>query len=113
MLIPETTKKMPKPFSPTLRENDVSSELKFITELGRSLLFTVHPKKVALRVADAIREKTDAEICAVVVELQQIGLVSGIFTSENGESSQNLLDRGEFKEWVEILPPQVSYLKAE
>lgn len=104
---------MPKPFSLTQRENDVSSELKFITELGRSLLFTVHPKKVALRVAEAIREKTDAEICAVVVGLEHIGLVSGIFTSENGESSQNLLDRGKFKEWAEILPPQVSYLKAD
>lgn len=113
MLTPRTVKKVPKPFSLNPRENDVSSELKFITELGRSLLFIVHPKKVALRVAEAIREKTDAEICAVVVELEQIGLVSCIFTSENGESSQHLLDRGKFKEWAEILPPQVSYLKAD
>jgi two-component system NtrC family sensor kinase len=113
MLTPRTVKKVPKHFSLAQRENDVSSELKFITELGRSLLFTVHPKKVASRVAEAIREKTDAEICAVVVELEHIGLVSCIFTSGNGESSQHLLDKVRFKEWTEILPPQVSYLKID
>ena len=32
-----------------------TNELKFIADLGRSLLFTVHPKKVASRVAEALR----------------------------------------------------------
>ncbi|MEO8072165.1 MAG: hypothetical protein ABI686_02855 [Acidobacteriota bacterium] len=42
----------------SVRQNtNPASELKFITELGRSLLFTVHPKKVALRVAEAVRQE--------------------------------------------------------
>ncbi len=91
---------------------DSSRELKFITELGRSLLFTVHPKKAALRVAEAIQTETSGEVCAVVVELRHIGLVSSAFTSENGEAKSNFLHKDKFKNRLEVLPPQVSYLKA-
>ncbi len=91
-----------------LREPDASSELKFITELGRSLLVAVHPKKVASRVAEALCRETRAETCVVVVELEQIGLVSGTFVFENGDSRQEALCRKRFEKWLEILPPQVS-----
>ncbi len=60
-----------------------STELKFITELGRSLLFTVHPKKVALRVAEAIQAETGTPVCAVVAELKHIGIVSSASTRES------------------------------
>lgn len=109
MLAPKPLKKALKSFSATEREPNASSELKFITELGRSLLFTVHPKKVASRIADAVRREIGAEICAVVVELEQIGLVSGVFASEDQRARQDLLDRIRFREWIEILPPQISY----
>jgi two-component system NtrC family sensor kinase len=109
MLAPKPLKKALKSFSATEREPNASSELKFITELGRSLLFTVHPKKVASRIADAVRREIGAEICAVVVELEQIGLVSGVFASEDQRARQDLLDRIRFREWIEILPPQLSY----
>ena len=84
-----------------------SRELKFITELGRSLLFTIHPKKVVLKVAEAIQTEVGAEICAVVAELEQIGLVSCGFASEKNQN--NFLHKAKFKKWLEFLPPQVSF----
>ncbi len=88
---------------------DSSRELKFITELGRSLLFTVHPKKVALRVAEAVQKETGAEICAVFVELEHIGLISCAFVPEDAEEKSDFLQKNGFKKWLEILPPQVSF----
>ena len=93
------------------KSTDSLRELKFITELGRSLLVTVHPKKVAARVAEAIRRETAAEICAVVVGLEHIGLVSSAFTSENGETQANFLHKERFKNRLKFLPSQISYLK--
>ncbi len=96
----------------TARKNtDSPRELKFITELGRSLLFTVHPKKVALRVAEAIRREISAEICAVVVELGQIGLISSAFDFDNTQLQTNFLHKDRFNNRLKILPPQVSYIK--
>jgi two-component system, NtrC family, sensor kinase len=94
------------------RKNTNSSlELKFITELGRSLLFLVHPKKVASRVAEAIRRETAAEICAVVVELEHIGLISSAFLFDNTQARTNFLHKDRFTSRLKILPPQVSYKK--
>lgn len=108
MLSPEPIKKASKSFSSSRKETDASSELKFITELGRRLLVTVHPKKVAARVAEAVCLETSAEICAVVVELEQIGLVSSSFASFGSGEKRNVLQRERFEKWLEILPPQVS-----
>ncbi|HEY8560895.1 MAG TPA: ATP-binding protein [Pyrinomonadaceae bacterium] len=90
------------------KEPDALSELKFITDLGRSLLVTVHPKKVASRVAEAICRETRSENCVVVVELEQIGWVSGTFVSESEEAKRDILNRRRFEKWLEVLPPQVS-----
>ena len=108
MLAPKQISKASKSFSLAAKETDASSELKFITELGRSLLVTVHPKKVASRVAEAICRETRAETCVVVVELEQIGLVSGTFASSGTGEKQNVLHKKRFEKWLEILPPQVS-----
>ncbi len=95
-------------FNSNGKNTDSSRELKFITELGRSLLFAVHPKKVALRVAEAIRAETNAAICAVVVELGQIGLISSAFV-ENSESAEtDFLEKIRFKKWLNFMPPQIS-----
>jgi len=90
-----------------------SRELKFITELGRSLLFTVHPKKVALRVAQSLQKETGAAVCAFVVELKQIGLISCAFMPESTEAESNFLEKSNFREWLEILPPQVSSCESD
>ncbi len=88
---------------------EANSELKFITELGKSLLFTVHPKKVALRVAEAVRQAAAADICAVVVELEQIGLVSCGFSAAEGELEQDFLNKVRLKQWLNFLPAQISF----
>jgi len=110
MLSPKPINKASKTFPLPAKETDASSELKFITELGRSLHVTVHPKKVAARVAEAICRETRAALCVVVVELEQIGLVSGSFASAGArdENRQDFLHRRQFEKWLEILPPQVS-----
>lgn len=96
-----------KVFSPPIGKQEASSELKFITELGRSLLFLVHPKKVASKVAGAIQREVGASICAFIVELEHAGLVSCAFNSTGKELSKPMQKR-RFKKWLSLLPPQVS-----
>ncbi len=109
MLSPKQTKSQLEIYSPLNKNTETAGELKFITELGRSLLFTVHPKKVALRVAEAVGNVTDADICAVVVELEQIGLVNCAFSAEVDEFRQDFLNKRRFKQWLNFLPPQISF----
>lgn len=100
--------KMPAPKQIKTGAN-CSRELRFITDLGRSLLSAVHPRKVALRVAEAIRQETKAEICAVVAGHEQIGWLSCAFDSTN-EEAQEFLEKNRFEKHLKILPPQISYL---
>ncbi len=91
------------------------NELKFISELGRSLLFTVHPKKVASRVADAILHGVDARQCVFVAELDSIGLIT-CEMGRDGEIEDGCLRRDKFEKWLAFMPPQIGYsekLKSE
>jgi two-component system, NtrC family, sensor kinase len=88
--------------------DDNSNDLKFISELGRSLLFTVHPKKVAARVAEAIYQAIDAHVCVFVAELESIGLISCAFNAD-GEAEGSLLRRDKFEKWLSFMPPQIGY----
>ncbi len=97
MLAPKRTKSRTGVNLSVRQNTNPASELKFITELGRSLLFTVHPKKVALRVAKAIRQEIGAEICAVIVELEHFGLVSCADTSNTNKISENSLNKIKMK----------------
>ena len=110
MLAPKRTKSRAGVNLSVRQNTNSAGELRFITELGRSLLFTVHPKKVALRVAEAVRQEIGAEICAVIVELEHFGLVSCADTSNKNETSQNFLNKSKFKQWLNFLPPQISFL---
>ncbi len=100
-------KKASKSLSVVKAESDDARHLKFITELGRRLLFSVHPKKVASRVAEALGAETGARLCAVVVELEHIGWVSGIYGARENDR-QNFLQKRKFEKWLELLPPQIS-----
>jgi hypothetical protein len=91
---------------------DASAELRFISDLGRSLLFTVHPKKVASRVSSALQQAMDAEVCAVVAELENIGVLSCAF-DRKGELDTNFFDRSRFEKWLELLPPQIGHGQEE
>lgn len=90
---------------------DNSNDLKFISELGRSLLVTVHPKRVASRVAEAVCNGVDARVAVFVAELADIGLVSCAFTAV-GEVEENFLRRERFERWRSLLPPQIGYTEA-
>lgn len=87
---------------------DTANELKFISELGRSLLFTVHPKKSASRVAGALQQRVDAAVCVFVAELENIGLISCAFV-RSGEVDSSILDRAKFEKWLKFMPPQVGH----
>jgi two-component system, NtrC family, sensor kinase len=108
MLVPNQIKREQEAFAYGKKNSNSSHELKFITELGRSLLFTVHPKKTVSRVAEAIRMQTGAETSAVIAELEHIGLVSCCFASSG--QREDFLHKDKFKKWLEFLPPQISFL---
>jgi PAS domain S-box-containing protein len=99
--------KITKVVSPQTVKNESSSELRFITELGRDLLALVHPKKVANCVAEAIQREVGAEACAFVFELESLGLVCSAFDSD-GREAANLVQKRRFKKWLSVLPAQVS-----
>ena len=84
------------------------NELKFISELGRSLLFTVHPKKVASRVAEAILLGVDARLCVFVAELDSVGLIT-CEMGRDGEIEDGFLRRDKFEKWLAFMPPQIGY----
>ncbi|MFN0279214.1 MAG: two-component system sensor histidine kinase NtrB [Pyrinomonadaceae bacterium] len=108
MLTSSPPKKDARPISTIGQTADNSSDLKFISELGRSLLVTVHPKKVAERVAEAVQNVLGAEVCAFVAELENIGLISCAFNS-GGEITSDFLDRTRFEKWLSFMPPQIAY----
>src|SRR5688572_5112763 len=108
MSVPTAVKKQAKLSSLSGDATDASAELRFISDLGRSLLFTVHPKKVASRVANALRSAMNAEACALVAELENIGVLSCAF-DRRGELDSNFLDRSRFEKWLELLPPQIGH----
>ena len=94
------------------RRSDASSgvpdELRFISDLGRSLLFTVHPKKVASRVSHALQDGLDAEVCAFVAELENIGVVSCAF-DRKGELMTDFFEKAKFEKWLKFMPAQIGH----
>ncbi|MFN6964416.1 MAG: two-component system sensor histidine kinase NtrB [Pyrinomonadaceae bacterium] len=98
-----------KQFTCTETRQRGTTDLRFISELGRSLLFTVHPRKVALRVAEALRTGVGAAICAFVAEPDNIGLVSCAFDARGEIRDADFLQRSRFEEWLQLLPPQIGY----
>ena len=108
MLTSSPPKKDARPIPATPHSDDNLNALKFISELGRSLLFTVHPKKVASRVAEAVRAAVDSNTCAFIAELENIGLISCAFNT-SGEIDSGFLRKERFDKWLAFMPPHVSY----
>ncbi|HMQ03588.1 MAG TPA: ATP-binding protein [Pyrinomonadaceae bacterium] len=108
MTVPSAAEKQGRPI-PFLDENaGQSPELRFISDLGRSLLFTVHPKKVATRVAGALQRTLGADACAFMAELENIGIVSCAF-DRKGEIDPRSFPKSNFEKWLGLLPPQIGY----
>ncbi|QYO66013.1 two-component system sensor histidine kinase NtrB [Leptolyngbya sp. 7M] len=112
MTLPVAAKRPLRQFPHVVQEPETTVELKFISELGRSLLFMIHPRKVALRVASAIRAGVDADQCVFVAELDNIGVVSCGF-DRKGELETHYLEKQRFEKWFELLPPQIGYCEED
>ena len=112
MLTSSPPKKDVRPISAMGHADDKLDALKFISELGRSLLITVHPKKVASRVAEAVRSAVETDVCAFVAELENIGLISCAFNAE-GELDTGFLRRERLDKWLAFMPPQIAYAEQE
>ena len=108
MTVHSAAEKQSRPFLPSVEGGEHSPELRFISDLGRSLLFTVHPKKVASRVANAIQRSVGSEVCAFLAELENIGIVSCAF-DRKGEIDPRSFPKTSFEKWLELLPPQIGY----
>jgi len=111
MLTPSPVKKDDRASSAAPPHEDLG-QLKFIAELGRSLLATVHPKKAASRVAEALQQRVDASSCVFVAELKNVGLISCAF-SASGEREDDFLRRSRFEKWLSFMPPQVGYAERD
>jgi len=112
MLTPSPPKKDVGPAIAASHISEPSQDLKFISDLGRSLLFTVHPKKVASRVADALRLGLDAEFCLFAAELKNIGLIS-CAEGREGVVAADFLRRARFEKWLNFMPPLVGYTETD
>jgi two-component system NtrC family sensor kinase len=96
---------------PTAAYERSTSDLKFISELGRSLLFAVHPKKVASRVAEVLCARLDAEVCGFAVELDRVGLIGSI-CGRKGETD-GVFNRQSLEKWLRFMPPQIGYRETD
>src|SRR5687768_6178842 len=108
MTATSASEKQSRNFLPLDDTGEQPVNLRFISDLGRSLLFTVHPKKVASRVASAIQRSVGAEVCAFVAELENIGMVTCAF-DRKGEIDPRAFPKTSFEKWLELLPPQIGY----
>ena len=112
MLISSPPKKGVRPAHSDTPTNDAANDLRFVSDLGRSLLFIVHPKKVTNRVADALLEGVGASACVFAAELQSIGLISSSATPGLKDGT-DLLMRNRFEKWLAFMPPQIGYCEEE
>jgi two-component system NtrC family sensor kinase len=96
---------------PTAAYERSTSDLKFISELGRSLLFAVHPKKVASRVAEVLCARLDAEACGFAVELDRVGLIGSI--CGRGGETDGVFNRQRLEKWLRFMPPQIGYRETD
>ncbi len=81
--------------------------LRFVSELSRSLGCITHPKKIARRVVEALSRETSAEICAIVLELDAVGLITFALDSK-GKECVNFLRKKNPPGILSILPAKIS-----
>ena len=91
---------------------EMGSDLRFITDLGRSLLPMVHPKKVANRIVDAVVHRVGGVGCVFAAEVPSIGLISSTASGTAGDV-RDLLDRRRLDKWLSFLPQQAGYVETD
>jgi two-component system NtrC family sensor kinase len=97
---------------PPKLHSDTPPNLAFIAELGRNLLFAVHPKKIADRTVESVLNEFGVETCAVAAELEHFGLVSSAF-NKKGLIESRSLKRERLRSWIGLLPSQISFFLNE
>ena len=75
-------------------------ELRFLADLGRSLLHTLEPEQLLRRVAGATYEGTSAALCAAVIGTGNQGEVACVFDREGSAEGSELLRLGRLHQWL-------------
>lgn len=89
-------------------ESNSFLELRFLSELSRNLVDSIHPKKVVTCVVESLARELSAEVCALAVELDNFGFV-GFAVDRINRQIRDFLRREKFKQWLKPLPPRVSF----
>lgn len=76
-------------------------ELMFLADLGRSLLRALEPDQVVRRVAGATYEGTVAVLCAVAVNLHEMGAAVCVFDREGSAEGESHLHMDRLNDWLE------------
>jgi two-component system, NtrC family, sensor kinase len=95
-------------------ENNVDqfAELKFIADLGKTLLNVKHPQDVTKCVAESLEEAVRDSFCAVFVNLENYGLLQfGVDLTFANKS--NLLKQDQIYRWLEFFPSDVSVRQSD
>jgi two-component system, NtrC family, sensor kinase len=91
---------------------DQLAELKFIADLGKTLLNAKHPQDVTKRIAESLEEVTRGSFCAVFVDIKNYGLLRfGVDLTVTDKSS--LLKQDQIYRWLEFFPPDVSVRQSD
>ena len=88
------------------------SELNFISELGRNLLFAIHPQKVAAQVAEKLQKELSFDLSAVAITLSQMGLVSCAY-DDDGENTLKIFQKKHFHDWLNFSPLKGAYISED
>ena len=75
-------------------------ELMFLADLGRSLLRALEPEQVVRRVAGATYEGTAAVLCAVAVNLHELGGAVCVFDREGSAEGDAQINMDRLNDWL-------------
>jgi two-component system, NtrC family, sensor kinase len=95
-------------------ENNVDqfAELKFIADLGKTLLNVKHPQDVTKRVSESLEEAVRGSLCAVFVHIENYGLLKfGVDLTFSNKS--DLLKQDQIYRWLEFFPSDVSVRQSD
>ncbi len=85
-----------------------NKRVKFLANIGRGLLETVDPSKVAQLIGENVIKEFVAQRCTVVFELNGVGVICHEF-DETGEVEKLGFRRNRFSNWLKGIPPKVSF----
>ncbi len=91
---------------------DSFDELKFISELGKSLLAVLQPKAINQIVATSLQKITNSASCAVVIYTDDNGLI-GSSVNGFGEKIEDDLNTANIKSWLAMQPNSISFWQEE